>query len=387
MSLIPQHFSHIYITGVLFIIVWLGEWLGDKPFFKHLSTGLMVIIFGAIAANTGIIPATQSVTPVYDIVFGYVAPLSIFLVLLGVDLSHVKEAGKPMLLMFFIGSLATVMGVIISFKILNSVNYLGEYHHAIAGMLTGTYIGGSLNFNAIALHYNVSKEGDLFTAVTVADNVISAVWVAVTLVMPVILKKFWPSVNSNNRNIKNDKFEYNHSEAENINVQSFSIILSMAVTAFIVSQLLQRLIPQIPMILWLTTIALIIAQLSFIKKISGHKTLGMFAMYLFLAVVGTHCDIGALLKDGLLALQLMVLVTTIVIIHGIIIFTVGYFLKQDKEVVSIASQANIGGVATALALANSLHRNDLILPAVIIGALGNALGTYYGFMIAEWFGQ
>lgn len=388
MSFIPEQFSQIYIAGVLFFIVCMGEWLGDKPFIKHLSTGLMVIVFGAIAANSGLIPATQQITPVYDFVFGFVAPLSIFLVLMGVDLRQVKKAGKPMLIMFFIGSIATVIGVLVSFFLFRSETFLGAFNHAIGGMLTGTYIGGSLNFNAIALHYNVSKEGDLFTAVTVADNIISAVWVAVTLVMPVVLRKVWPVTNIQNESLVNDgTFDEHHNTSEQVNVQNFSVVLVLALVSFIAAQMLNRVFSQIPMILYLTTIALIVAQLRFLKNVTGHKTLGMFAMYLFLAVVGTHCDIAALLKDGKLAIQLMALVTSIVIIHGCVIYIVGYFLRQDKDVVSIASQANIGGVATALALAKSLGRNDLILPGVIAGALGNALGTYYGFMIAEWIGS
>jgi len=51
--------------------------------------------------------------------------------------------------------------------------------------------------------------------------------------------------------------------------------------------------------------------------------------------------------------------------------------------VSIASQANIGGSSSALALARSLKRDDLLLAAVLVGALGNAIGTYLGFLMAN----
>jgi len=33
-----------------------------------------------------------------------------------------------------------------------------------------------------------------------------------------------------------------------------------------------------------------------------------------------------------------------------------------------------------LALATSLDREDLELPAILVGSLGNALGTYLGFL-------
>jgi uncharacterized membrane protein len=51
--------------------------------------------------------------------------------------------------------------------------------------------------------------------------------------------------------------------------------------------------------------------------------------------------------------------------------------------VAIASQANIGGSSSALALAKSISRDDLMLAAVLIGSLGNGLGTYLGFLIAD----
>ena len=51
---------------------------------------------------------------------------------------------------------------------------------------------------------------------------------------------------------------------------------------------------------------------------------------------------------------------------------------------AVASQANIGGSTSALALAKSLGRSDLMLPAILVGALGNAVGTYLGFLTAAW---
>ena len=55
--------------------------------------------------------------------------------------------------------------------------------------------------------------------------------------------------------------------------------------------------------------------------------------------------------------------------------------------ISIASQANIGGGASAIALAEAFDRKDLILPAILVGSLGNALGTYLGFLVVYilWF--
>ena len=48
----------------------------------------------------------------------------------------------------------------------------------------------------------------------------------------------------------------------------------------------------------------------------------------------------------------------------------------------VASQAAVGGPSTALALAGSLGRSNLVLPSVAIGLLGYLLGTYLGLSVS-----
>ena len=62
------------------------------------------------------------------------------------------------------------------------------------------------------------------------------------------------------------------------------------------------------------------------------------------------------------------------------------YADLDPDVAAVASQANVGGGTSALALARSLGRADLVLPALLMGALGNGLGTYLGFVAAELLG-
>ena len=80
-----------------------------------------------------------------------------------------------------------------------------------------------------------------------------------------------------------------------------------------------------------------------------------------MAVTGAFCDFDELLKDGKPAEILLLYVSILVLIHGIIIYFVGYFFKQDLDLVSIAPQANIEGTVTALGLARSLNRPELPL--------------------------
>lgn len=112
----------------------------------------------------------------------------------------------------------------------------------------------------------------------------------------------------------------------------------------------------------------------------------MFAVYLFLAVIGALCDVDALMEIGPLGVSLLAFVAVTVTVHGLIVYSAAAALKIDPELASVASQANVGGGTSALALARSLGRSDLVLPAILVGSLGMAVGTYLGFLTADMLG-
>ncbi len=84
---------------------------------------------------------------------------------------------------------------------------------------------------------------------------------------------------------------------------------------------------------------------------------------------------------GELAPVLGVFVVILVGIHGAFVFTAARLLRFDLATAAVASQANIGGGTSALALARSLGRTDLELPAILVGSAGLALGNYLGFFV------
>ncbi len=254
---------------------------------------------------------------------------------------------------------------------------------AVAGMYTGTYTGGSANLNAVAIQYNVTKNGTLFAAINTADNIITTVWMVATLVLPPLLQRLWPRktlarVTSPYKEVTEATLH------EAVTVPHFALLLGFGLGALLVSQWLSALFPRVPSILVLTTIALVLAQLSFVQRLQGRKLLGYFLVLLFLAVVGAYCDIAALLQSGNLALTLLLWVSIIVGVHALFIFGVGGLLKQDWYLIAIASNANVGGATSATALATGMGRPDLRLPGILVGSVGTALGSYLGIMVAEW---
>jgi len=373
----------IYILAGLCLLIALSEWLCRKTFLRHISSSLLVIILTAIIANLGWLPSASNASPVYDNIFKYVAPASIFFLLLGISLKQLKKAGIPMLVMFFIGAIGTMLGVTVALQLIDGPVVFGDSFNAIAGMMTGTYIGGSANFNAVALHYDVVRDGAIYTGVVVADNIVTAIWMMVTLSMPVILNKWKPRLSKvANGGLKIET----HDDNEKMRPMTLALLIFMALVTLLFSDWITEVMKgvgvEVPSILILTTVAIVLAQVPAIQRLKGAKLLGMFTVYLFLAVVGAYCEVTALVELGDLAGSVLLFTAAIVVVHGLFIFIVGYLLKVDWYLMAIASQANIGGGSTALALAKSYNRQDLILPAILAGSLGTGVGTYFGFMVA-----
>ncbi|GAB2499324.1 DUF819 family protein [Algoriphagus taiwanensis] len=367
----------IFIAGTLCIAVFFANWLTRFPWGRTVGTPIWVILICALLSNLAVIPSAMEGNPVYDGVFIYLAPLGIFIALLEVDLKSLKNAGLPLLGMFLLGSAATVVGVLASWFLVNPEVKIGELAPAVAGMFTGTYIGGSINFNAVALHYKVNEAGNLFAATTVVDNLIGTPWIIATLILPKYLQKLFPR-----KKLASAQSGEKIQSIEHISISSLASILALGLLGMAISKVLVGWFPEVPEIIFLTTLALILAQFPSVQQLYGKQTLGFFFILIFLAVIGTLCDFGALAEMGELAGTLMLFVGLLVLIHGIVLFGIGALLKMDWDVLAVASQANVGGNTTALAAAESLNRPDLLIPGVLVGSLGNALGTYVGFAVA-----
>ena len=180
------------ILAVLMINIVISEQLAKLPYFRAMGTALIVIIVTAITANMGLIPASTNAPPIYDGIFTYLAPISIFYLLLTVNLKGLKRAGAPMVINFLIGAVGTMVGVVVAMRVVGGPRGLGPLFYAVGGMFTGTHTGGSSNLNAIALHYGVNKAGNVYAATIATDNIVTALWMGVTLVLPPLLNKYFP---------------------------------------------------------------------------------------------------------------------------------------------------------------------------------------------------
>lgn len=364
-----------------------------------VSGAIIALVIAMLLANFNVIPTDA---PVYDTVWGFVVPLSLPLLLLKTDLRKIwKESGK-MLFIFLVGSVGTVIGAVVGFALLSQ--FIPELK-GIAGMMTGSYIGGSVNFAALKDQFSVSSE--MVSAAVVADNLNMALYFFVLLAIPSIgffRKHFKHPLVDEVEQQENANAEVGKTTAaaywgkKEISLKDIAycgaIAFSIVTIAKWIADVLASVVPTGnagldlanallgSQYLWITTLSVICATCApkFFGNIRGAQEIGTYLIYFFLFVIGVPASIPFILQNSPL---LLVFTMIMVFCNMGIMFLVGKFTKIDMETIIIASNANIGGPTTAAGMAIAKGWNDLVGPSLLVGTFGYVIGTYLGLLVGS----
>ena len=179
-------------------------------------------------------------------------------------------------------------------------------------MFVGTYIGGSINFNAVALEYGVIDDGLLYAGASVVDSGVTTLWMVATVFLPRLLtRRLSGKVESIATSPAADDTTDVDQDSETVHAFDFAVLLALGALAIWISRRAAAAIEtswevSIPSILILTTIALAMAQFDAVRRLRGSRVAGWLGVMIFLAVIGALCDIGALSGMGELGARLTV---------------------------------------------------------------------------------
>ncbi|MBA4601211.1 DUF819 family protein [Thermoactinomyces mirandus] len=378
--------SPLGVGAVVTLVIWFSFWLDKKfRFFSFLGTAILVITGGAILANLYVIPSSLAddsgqLNPVYQFAGDYGVPLAIVLLLLSADFRNLRQLGKPAMIAFLLAMSGTVCGAVLGGIL--TADRMGEEAWKITGQFAASYIGGGINYAAVGNAFQTSET--MYATGAAADNIMTNVWMVGTAVLPVLLRRFYPSIRD--RHEKPDQPAGNFREPKMVTIHDLVTLLAASFTIVAVAEWMTPWINQalgweIPSVIWYTTIALLAAWFTPLSRFQGSAEIGNFLLHLFFATMGTGTILSTLVNRGpVVFLFLVLLVGT----HALIVFGAGRWLKLEVEILSVASQAAVGGPSTALALTTSKGWTSLITPSVIMGLSGYAVGNYIGVFIGSW---
>ncbi|MEH6990013.1 DUF819 family protein [Cytobacillus firmus] len=393
-----------YVTLWGIIVVWASAsiYLEQRYALAAKISGAIVALIGAIIlSNTGIIPTAS---PVYDAVWTFIIPLAIPLLLFHVNIKRIWQESGRLLIIFLISSIGTVAGVIISFFLLK--NHIPELDK-LGAMLSASYIGGGVNFAAMAAKFETP--GEMVSAAVVADNLMMAIYFVVLMMVPAI--GFFRSrfktphvdqVESGSIGEEGKTLAESFWKRKDISLKDIALSVGTAfllvIIAFKIAEFLDKAIPSgddvsffINLVnglfgdkyLMLTTLTFLALAMfpRYFESINGSQEIGTFLIYLFFVVIGIPASIPLIIENAPL---LLVFVFIIVVVNLAVSLTAGKLLKYDLEEILLASNANVGGPTTAAAMAIAKGWKDLIGPILVVGTLGYIIGNYVGTAIGLW---
>jgi len=366
------------LWAVLIGLAAFGFWCERFPWGRKYSGVMLLMTAAIVLANLKIIPTTA---PVYDMTWDYLVPVAIPLLLFQADLKRIVRESGPTLTAFVIGSAAVVAGSLIGVSLLD----LGPEEAELAGIFTGTYIGGSLNFAAVAQASGM-QDGSMLAAAVAADNVVTNLHFLLIILLPGIawVAKIFPNRHRDNPQHMTAAEQGGLHHVTDLDIAGLLTALALAFLLAALGRSLADLAgtPQFA-ILVTTALALLVATIAPFKVagLSGHKEAGQVLMFIFLAGVGATADVWKLIEIGpvLFIFALMIVAT-----HLLILFALGKVLKLDLAELAMASAVCIGGPASAAALASAKGWRDLLIPGVLAGSFGYAIGSFIGVSVTQW---
>ena len=362
------------LSAVIMAIVAFGMWAERRRWGQQLGGPLVLLACAMALANAGIIPHKAAL---YDGVAQYLVPAAIPLLLLRADFRTIFSESGPTLVAFLVATVATVVGSFVGASVID----MGPLEPQIAGTITSSYIGGSLNYVATAHAVGLENHPSVYTAGLSADAVGAVFFLVALMSLPALrfVRRAMPS------RFIGEEAEARSEEAAATPAQSEPFSLPRAANGLAISLIVCAISAWVTKlfgfgslyILVVTVLSLLVAN--FAKPVVRHVTadfeIGTLFMYLFFVCIGA----GASLADVVgAALPILMFIVVMVTVHLVILVVVGKLFRLDLAEVMIASNACILGPAPAAALAAGKGWQPLVAPGILVGMFGYAIATFIG---------
>ena len=371
------------LSAAIMVIVAFGLWAEGRSWGQKFGGPLILLGIAMAASNLGLIPYSA---PVYGTVASVLVPMAIPLLLMRADFKTIFVESGPMLIAFLLAAGATVAGALVGVLLID----LGPLEAEIAGTITSSYIGGSLNFVATAEAVGI-KDSSIYVASLSADAVGAVIFLLLLMSMPAVrfIRKAMPS-----RFIDTEQGTVIGAASDSVAVQKKPFDLAGAANALAVSLVVCAVSMGIVaafeiesmFILVVTALSLLIANVAkpIVNHVSSEFELGTLFMYIFFVAIGAGANLSEVIGA---ALPIIAFIVVMVLVHLCLLVIIGRWLKLDLAEVLIASNACILGPAPAAALAASKGWQPLVAPGILVGMFGYAIATFIGVALSALLGS
>lgn len=363
----------LYILSLVFIAIFftLLEKKTKLKFLDYLPPVVLIYALSMILAGNGIFEANSSIESAYTLSKTNLLPAMLFLMLLKIDFSHFLKLGKNLILAYVLTVVSLAVGFI-------SVSILFHFNHAMAvafGALVGSWFGGTANMIAVGSALGVTQEA--YGYILVVDSVNYTFWVMFLLFLVPFAPIFDKFVGAKKREISSLETQCEPTKG----AKKYLLLTLIAIAASLLTQEIAYHVEYINA----TTLSVILATLfgvlgSFTKlrSVNGSSEVASFMLYVLIALIGSKAVFESFSAVGIYVFAGFM----ILVIHAIFMVISAKIFKLDLFSITVASLANIGGVASAPILA-AAYDKSLVSVGVLMAVMGYLIGTFGGIFIGH----
>lgn len=352
---------------------------GCKHYFHFIPPVFWIYAIPMLFSSSGLIAGESRF---YRAVSENLLPASLILLLLSTDLQAIARLGRKALAMMLIGSLSIMIAIPTVFYLFKGV--VGVKMWSGFGALSASWIGGSANM--IAVKEALGTPDPVFSPMLVVDTVVPYLWMAALIGLAGMQKAFDKAMGSDLRIMDelNRRLETGVKRRKQITLFGLIALILVSCGGVLVSRYCASFFPEIKNTISVYTWVIIIASLlgiglslTPIRRLEEaySATVGYWLLYFVLATIGAR----AMIRDFGAALVLVGAGFCVIAIHGFILWLAARLLRAPMFLAVTASQANVGGPASAPVVA-AVYQPALASVGLLMAVLGNILGTYAGII-------
>lgn len=373
-----------------------------KKFYSYVPAILLCYFLPSLLTTFHIIDEENS--KVYFVASRYLLPAALVLLCLNIDIRGILNLGPKALVLFLTGTFGVVIGgpialLVVAAIVPEKIGALG-IEEVWRGMTTvaGSWIGGAANQTAMKEIFEVNDQ--MFSAMVAVDVLVANVWTAVLLVLAAKSRDLdhWRRVNTRALDELQNRVQAQQEKIARIpQLPDFMMIMAIAFGAVGLAHFLADIIapwfalhfPQSAKFsltshfFWLVVFATAFGVgLSFTKarkyEGAGASKVGSVFIYMLVAAIGTHMNIGALKETPIV----FVIGGIWMLIHASLMLLMCKLIKAPLFYMAVGSQANIGGAASAPVVAAAFHPS-LASVGVLLAVFGYAIGTIAAYFCGQ----
>ena len=384
--------DNVMLTWMVIIIITAFAFFAEQKFKwgGFIGSAVIAIFTAMIICNLHIIPVSS---PVYTGIGNIVLPLSIPLFLFKCDIKRIiKESGK-LFLLYHIAAVGTLIGAFLCGFIWHARAEIG----GVAAMITGAYVGGTVNLVAMGSVFEM--DATYVNAAAVGANLLlgfAMLFMGAGGNIPFIRKHFkhpyidqFEAGTDNTKSMAEQYWKPKHISllslamclATTFVITGVSSIICNAVNATGAHGIIKQLFGSIYLVMTLITAILATAFPKFFEKLEGAEELGNIMIVVWFSTLGCAATIQDVLSTG----YVLIAMAIVIVINLVFSLFVGRLVGGTYEEMAVASCATIGGPTTSAALAINKGWGDLIVPGILIGLWGYIIGNYFGVIVGNLF--